>query len=86
MGNVSTMPPAQAEGSLQDDEEHGPEDHRLNEDQPHHHRHRLQRRRSEEHTSELQSLLGISYAVFCLSYGVTEIGRASCRERVLLGV
>ena len=23
-------------------------------------------RRSEEHTSELQSLLGISYAVFCL--------------------
>src|SRR3546814_4900238 len=31
-------------------------------------RHRLQRqRRSEEHTSELQSLMRISYAVFCLT-------------------
>src|SRR3546814_630970 len=28
--------------------------------------HRLQRVRSEEHTSELQSLMRISYAVFCL--------------------
>src|SRR3546814_5960000 len=28
--------------------------------------HREQRRRSEEHTSELQSLMRISYAVFCL--------------------
>src|SRR3546814_5705704 len=27
---------------------------------------RLRRRRSEEHTSELQSLMRISYAVFCL--------------------
>src|SRR3546814_5557954 len=27
---------------------------------------RLKRRRSEEHTSELQSLMRISYAVFCL--------------------
>src|SRR3546814_9763825 len=27
---------------------------------------RLSRRRSEEHTSELQSLMRISYAVFCL--------------------
>src|SRR3546814_8902742 len=27
---------------------------------------RVQRRRSEEHTSELQSLMRISYAVFCL--------------------
>src|SRR3546814_3942839 len=27
---------------------------------------RLDRRRSEEHTSELQSLMRISYAVFCL--------------------
>src|SRR3546814_3653981 len=26
----------------------------------------LQRRRSEEHTSELQSLMRISYAVFCM--------------------
>src|SRR3546814_10871927 len=34
-----------------------------------HHLHpgrRLPRRRSEEHTSELQSLMRISYAVFCL--------------------
>src|SRR3546814_10185338 len=29
-------------------------------------RSRLMRRRSEEHTSELQSLMRISYAVFCL--------------------
>src|SRR3546814_8802822 len=29
-------------------------------------RHILRRRRSEEHTSELQSLMRISYAVFCL--------------------
>src|SRR3546814_9004090 len=28
--------------------------------------HRLRHRRSEEHTSELQSLMRISYAVFCL--------------------
>src|SRR3546814_8752388 len=27
---------------------------------------RVERRRSEEHTSELQSLMRISYAVFCL--------------------
>src|SRR3546814_4519176 len=30
------------------------------------HRSRPQTRRSEEHTSELQSLMRISYAVFCL--------------------
>src|SRR3546814_1405706 len=30
------------------------------------HLHRLRHRRSEEHTSELQSLMRISYAVFCL--------------------
>src|SRR3546814_1518350 len=30
------------------------------------HRNRLHRVRSEEHTSELQSLMRISYAVFCL--------------------
>src|SRR3546814_4430190 len=30
------------------------------------HRDRLHLRRSEEHTSELQSLMRISYAVFCL--------------------
>src|SRR3546814_11193825 len=30
------------------------------------HQHRWRDRRSEEHTSELQSLMRISYAVFCL--------------------
>src|SRR3546814_4397116 len=30
------------------------------------HLHRVHRGRSEEHTSELQSLMRISYAVFCL--------------------
>src|SRR3546814_5385190 len=32
-----------------------------------------QRRRSEEHTSELQSLMRISYAVFCLKKKTTKI-------------
>src|SRR3546814_4260156 len=32
----------------------------------HLHHHATGRRRSEEHTSELQSLMRISYAVFCL--------------------
>src|SRR3546814_6102883 len=31
------------------------------------------RRRSEEHTSELQSLMRISYAVFCLKTKITNI-------------
>src|SRR3546814_4986896 len=30
-------------------------------------------RRSEEHTSELQSLMRISYAVFCLKKKITQI-------------
>src|SRR3546814_19029384 len=34
-----------------------------------------QLRRSEEHTSELQSLMRISYAVFCLKKKKTEIQR-----------
>src|SRR3546814_10454515 len=33
---------------------------------------RLQVRRSEEHTSELQSLMRISYAVFCLKKKTTD--------------
>src|SRR3546814_5442521 len=33
----------------------------------------IQRRRSEEHTSELQSLMRISYAVFCLKKKNTNI-------------
>src|SRR3546814_10317258 len=37
------------------------------EDFPH-----LKRWRSEEHTSELQSLMRISYAVFCLKKKITE--------------
>src|SRR3546814_3237453 len=35
--------------------------------------HRRQRKRSEEHTSELQSLMRISYAVFCLKKKKTTI-------------
>src|SRR3546814_7311259 len=31
------------------------------------HLHQFRRQRSEEHTSELQSLMRISYAVFCLT-------------------
>src|SRR3546814_4502687 len=43
---------------------------RLRQDQPFRHRgqqlREIWRKRSEEHTSELQSLMRISYAVFCL--------------------
>ena len=35
-------------------------------------------RRSEEHTSELQSLLGISYAVFCLRSEERRVGKECC--------
>src|SRR3546814_7305697 len=35
-------------------------------------RHRRQQERSEEHTSELQSLMRISYAVFCLKKKKTK--------------
>ena len=34
--------------------------------------------RSEEHTSELQSLMRISYAVFCLKKGVPLCASGSC--------
>src|SRR3546814_6407541 len=39
---------------------------------------RDQRHRSEEHTSELQSLMSISYAVFCLT---KKEKRQKCRMR-----
>src|SRR3546814_4436187 len=39
---------------------------RIGKDDPFHVRHRCFPYRSEEHTSELQSLMRISYAVFCL--------------------
>ena len=35
----------------------------------------LDRIRSEEHTSELQSLTGISYAVFCLRSEERRVGK-----------
>src|SRR3546814_8789905 len=34
--------------------------------------------RSEEHTSELQSLMRISYAVFCLKKKITDVTRRHC--------
>src|SRR3546814_10347487 len=37
----------------------------------------LQQRRSEEHTSELQSLMRISYAVFCLKKKTNKSNRAT---------
>src|SRR3546814_7985332 len=39
--------------------------------------------RSEEHTSELQSLMRISYAVFCLKKKTTEIPYANILHRTL---
>src|SRR3546814_8633963 len=37
-------------------------------------------RRSEEHTSELQSLMRISYAVFCLKQKTTSSSCFSCTD------
>src|SRR3546814_8948530 len=42
-------------------------------------RHRL--RRSEEHTSELQSLMRISYAVFCLKKKKTNIKQTKYQQQ-----
>src|SRR6188768_4528722 len=41
----------------------------------------LQCRRSEEHTSELQSPIDISYAVFCLKKKNTTSKRKECRQK-----
>src|SRR3546814_5431533 len=41
-------------------------------DQAHHAKHACHDFRSEEHTSELQSLMRISYAVFCLKQKTTK--------------
>src|SRR3546814_9814990 len=41
------------------------------------------RRRSEEHTSELQSLMRISYAVFCLKKKTTACTNYTNRNRLL---
>src|SRR3546814_7060607 len=38
-------------------------------------------RRSEEHTSELQSLMRISYAVFCLKKKTTTINRTRDKQK-----
>src|SRR3546814_7433740 len=38
-------------------------------------------RRSEEHTSELQSLMRISYAVFCLKKKQHEVPKAQLQRR-----
>src|SRR3546814_1169647 len=35
--------------------------------------------RSEEHTSELQSLMRISYAVFCLKKKTKELEKTNCK-------
>src|SRR3546814_7613525 len=37
--------------------------------------------RSEEHTSELQSLMRISYAVFCLKKKKTQISQSQTKHR-----
>src|SRR3546814_9777452 len=55
---------------LQEDEDHDHHEHDRFEQRVHH---RVDRLRSEEHTSELQSLMRISYAVFCLKQKTTNI-------------
>src|SRR3546814_5511755 len=42
----------------------------------------LQHRRSEEHTSELQSLMRISYAVFCLKKKSTKVRNTFTQEKL----
>src|SRR3546814_2413194 len=42
---------------------------------------RRRQSRSEEHTSELQSLMRISYAVFCLKKNKQEINRSMNRKK-----
>src|SRR3546814_10847812 len=39
--------------------------------------------RSEEHTSELQSLMRISYAVFCLKKKITKYDKQTDTKRVM---
>src|SRR3546814_1428518 len=43
-------------------------------------RYRLRAPRSEEHTSELQSLMRISYAVFCLKKKNKKITKQLCEQ------
>src|SRR3546814_6163052 len=43
---------------------------------------RLGNARSEEHTSELQSLMRISYAVFCLKKKKTQITNTQMKSRL----
>src|SRR3546814_4416270 len=43
---------------------------------------RLSQGRSEEHTSELQSLMRISYAVFCLKKKTKQIIRKYNRDKI----
>src|SRR3546814_3541116 len=50
-------------------------------DQPRLRRPGTQDRRSEEHTSELQSLMRISYAVFCLKKKKTDKNKSQCNNR-----
>src|SRR3546814_4270970 len=45
------------------------------------HRDRIGRSRSEEHTSELQSLMRISYAVFCLKKKKTQHTQQNAKQR-----
>src|SRR3546814_1313442 len=42
------------------------------------------KRRSEEHTSELQSLMRISYAVFCLKKKKTKKSKAKIGHKVIM--
>src|SRR3546814_3117342 len=42
----------------------------------------MARHRSEEHTSELQSLMRISYAVFCLTKKKSKNKRTTAREKI----
>src|SRR3546814_7957647 len=44
----------------------------------------LSRRRSEEHTSELQSLMRISYAVFCLKKKKTQNTSKTIKVRIAI--
>src|SRR3546814_5009747 len=50
---------------------------------PQRHRHAQENPRSEEHTSELQSLMRISYAVFCLKKKTKHNKRKNIQLKIL---
>src|SRR3546814_1584609 len=67
------MPFASERVAVDDDAKGAQQDHRVEPQRPVAHIFEVGGERSEEHTSELQSLMRISYAVFCLKKKIKNI-------------